>query len=192
MQTSQAPQPTHIHPAPPQGQQGPPPQQQIMPAAPPNPGPAPGQIPMQHAQYAPPQQGHQQQHVQGTTYPPQQQQQAPQHPQQHHHQPPPQQQQQHQQPMYPQHQGLNGGWQSDQDYNERRKMIAKMYVGLFDFRTIVLLVSFFTNVFAKFFLFLKRPFVEAAKAKRSARLVEEASANGQAIRRVVVSLGEII
>jgi hypothetical protein len=24
------------------------------------------------------------------------------------------------------HQGLNGGWQSDQDYQERRKMIAKM------------------------------------------------------------------
>jgi hypothetical protein len=43
-------------------------------------------------------------------------------------QPPPPQQQQQQQappPIYP-HQGLNGGWQSDQDYNERRKMIAKM------------------------------------------------------------------
>ena len=26
------------------------------------------------------------------------------------------------------HQGLNGGWQSDKDVNERRKMIAKMYV----------------------------------------------------------------
>lgn len=24
------------------------------------------------------------------------------------------------------HQGLNGGWQSDKDVNERRKMIAKM------------------------------------------------------------------
>ena len=131
MQTSQAPQPTQIHPAPtgPPGQ-GPPPQQQMMAAAPPNPGPAPGQIPMQHTQYAPPQQGTQ--HVQGATYPPQHQQQPPpqphqqqqyqQQPQQHHQQPPPQQQQ----PVYPQHQGLNGGWQSDKDYNERRKMIAKM------------------------------------------------------------------
>ena len=124
MQTSQAPQPTQIHPAPtgPPGQ-GPPPQQQMMQAAPPNPGPAPGQIQMQHTQYAPPQQGTQ--HVQGTTYPPQQQQQQfqPQQYQQQQQQPPPQQQQQQ---FQPQHQGLNGGWQSDKDYNERRKMIAKM------------------------------------------------------------------
>merc|ERR1712238_45367 len=37
----------------------------------------------------------------------------------------PQQQQQQTTTIYP-HQGLNGGWQSDQDYNERRKMIAKI------------------------------------------------------------------
>lgn len=41
------------------------------------------------------------------------------------------QQQQHQQPQQQQqmqftHQGLNGGWQSDKDYQERRKMIAKI------------------------------------------------------------------
>jgi len=37
----------------------------------------------------------------------------------------PQQQQQQTTTIYAS-QGLNGGWQSDQDYNERRKMIAKM------------------------------------------------------------------
>jgi len=104
---------------------------------------------MQHTQYAPQQQNH----VQGTTYQPQQQQQQQQQPQQQQQQQhqqyasapaapgsmPQQQQTQQvaQQPVVaPQqqqqtttiyaNQGLNGGWQSDQDYNERRKMIAKI------------------------------------------------------------------
>ena len=71
---------------------------------------------------APGQPQQQQQVMQGGVPPSQQQQQQ----QQYHHQ-----QQQPQQAVQQQQgftQGLNGGWQSDQDYNERRKMIAKMYV----------------------------------------------------------------
>lgn len=124
---AQPPQMHPVHAAPaPQGA----PQQQMMSAAPV--AAAPGSIPMQHTQYAPQQQ---QGHVQGTTYQAAPQQQQQQYvsapglqvgtiPQQQVGQPvaapvaqPPQQ--------YP-HTGLNGGWQSDQDYNERRKMIAKM------------------------------------------------------------------
>mmetsp|Transcript_127553 Transcript_127553/g.369253 ORF Transcript_127553/g.369253 Transcript_127553/m.369253 type:complete len:1783 (-) Transcript_127553:44-5392(-) len=71
--------------------------------------PAPGPPQVQHAQYAPQHQhqnsSYQQQH--GAPAPPPA-----------HAQPPAGQQ-------YPA-QGLNGGWQSDQDYNERRKMIAKI------------------------------------------------------------------
>jgi hypothetical protein len=135
MQTSQAPPPPQMHPVPSASAPQAGPQQQMMPAAPVTAGPAPPSIPMQHTQYAPQQLNH----VQGTTY------QAPQQQyvggpavqvgtiphQQQVGQPvaapvaqaQPQQQQAGQ--MYP-HQGLNGGWQSDQDYNERRKMIAKM------------------------------------------------------------------
>ena len=126
----------------------PPSQAQTMPVVPAPPAPAP--LPIQHTQYAPQQQNH----VQGTTYQPQpqpqqqqtQQQQQQTQPQQHQYVSAPvapgtMQQQQTQQvqqqpavaPAPPQqaaslysHQGLNGGWQSDQDYNERRKMIAKM------------------------------------------------------------------
>jgi len=136
MQTSQAPPPPQMHAVPaapaPQGAT----QQQMMPAGPVAAAPVPTSIPMQHTQYAPQQQNH----VQGTTYQAPQQQQyvaAPAGqvgalPQQQQVAQPvgapiaqaqPQQQQAGQ--MYP-HQGLNGGWQSDQDYNERRKMIAKM------------------------------------------------------------------
>lgn len=100
----QAPQPPPMQQHPPNG---PPPQQQqqVMP----NPGN--GAPMMQHAQYAP------QHQAQGVNYnqggmPP-----SP--------VPPPAQQQPQQGQSFP-HQGLNGGWQSDQDYNERRKMIAKM------------------------------------------------------------------
>ena len=126
MQTPQAP-PPQMAPAPQAA-----PQQPMMPAA-----PVAAPIPMQHTQYAPQQQNN----VQGTTFQPQQQQQqryvgAPgtqvgAMPQQQ--QPVTQQvaapvaqpQRQQTTQIYP-HQGLNGGWQSDQDYNERRKMIAKM------------------------------------------------------------------
>eukprot|EP00934_Nitzschia_sp_Nitz4_P007641 Nitzschia sp. Nitz4//scaffold168_size48592//5476//10477//NITZ4_007045-RA/size48592-snap-gene-0.3-mRNA-1//-1//CDS//3329538306//7631//frame0 len=91
---------------PPMQQSGAPASQQGMQA----PGPGPS---MQHMQYQPPSQQQQQQQ--------QQQYQQPQH------QAPAAQpsQQQQQQQQYP-HQGLNGGWQSDQDYDERRKMIAKI------------------------------------------------------------------
>eukprot|EP00536_Pseudo-nitzschia_multiseries_P016034 jgi/Psemu1/247266/estExt_Genewise1.C_10040019 len=112
----------------------------MMPAAPVA-APVPNSIPMQHTQYAPQQQNN----VQGTTYQPAQQQQqryvgAPAAPvgamsqqQQPVAQPvgapvapaPGQPQQQQAAQIYP-HQGLNGGWQSDQDYSERRKMIAKI------------------------------------------------------------------
>jgi hypothetical protein len=83
-------------------------QQQVMPA------PAPNAPIVQHTQYAP------QHQVQGTNYQPQ--------PQQQHQAPPapPQPAQAPPQGQHFPHQGLNGGWQSDQDYNERRKMIAKM------------------------------------------------------------------
>ena len=134
MQTPQAP-PPQMLPVPtapaPQGA----PQQQKISAAPVVAASGPPSIPMQHTQYAPQQQSH----VQGTTY-----QAAPQQQQQYVSAPAVQvgaipQQQQVAQPaaapaaqpqqqagqMYP-HTGLNGGWQSDQDYNERRKMIAKM------------------------------------------------------------------
>ena len=137
MQTPQAPPPPQMHPVPSAPAPQAAPQQQMMSAAPVVGAPVPPSIPMQHTQYAPQQQNH----VQGTTY------QAPQQQQQQYVGAPtvqvgviPQQQQVAQpvaapvaqvQPqqqagqIYP-HQGLNGGWQSDQDYNERRKMIAKM------------------------------------------------------------------
>eukprot|EP00980_Cylindrotheca_fusiformis_P006205 scaffold1327_cov124-Cylindrotheca_fusiformis.AAC.9 len=121
MQASQAPAP------PPQmrtaaSSNGPAPQQPQM-------APAPGPPNVQHTQYAPPPQQQQQQQPSG--YQPQ-----PQHP-------PPAMPQQPGRPQVqaptsqrapaPQqpghhvpHQGLNGGWQSDQDYQERRKMIAKI------------------------------------------------------------------
>jgi len=114
MQTSQPPQ-APMQPAPAQPGQ---PQQAVMAPAPPAPL-------VQHTHYAP--QPTQQQHVQ-PTYQPQHPapaavprpapvaQPAPAAPPQ-----PGQQPGQH----FPQH-GLNGGWQSDQDYQERRKMVAKM------------------------------------------------------------------
>ena len=140
---------SQMHPAQPgAAPPAPPSQPQTMPVVPAPPAPAP--LPIQHTQYAPQQQNH----VQGTTYQPQpqpqqqqtQQQQQQTQPQQHQYVSAPvapgtMQQQQTQQvqqqpavaPAPPQqaaslysHQGLNGGWQSDQDYNERRKMIAKM------------------------------------------------------------------
>ena len=135
MQTPQPPPPPQMHPvqAAPAPQAAP--QQQTMAAAPVASAPVPPSIPMQHTQYAPQQQNQ----VQGTTYQaPQQQQyvgapavQVGAIPQQQVTQPvaPPvsqaQPQQQQAGQMYP-HQGLNGGWQSDQDYDERRTMIAKM------------------------------------------------------------------
>lgn len=141
---------SQMHPAQPgAAPPAPPSQPQTMPVVPAPPAPAP--LPIQHTQYAPQQQNH----VQGTTYQPQPQPQQQQTQQQQQQQTQPQQhqfvsapvapgtmqQQQTQQvqqqpavaPAPPQqaaslysHQGLNGGWQSDQDYNERRKMIAKM------------------------------------------------------------------
>jgi hypothetical protein len=96
---------------------GPPQPQHVMPA------PAPGPPMMQHAQYV------SQHHMQGVNYsqPLPSAHAAPALPHVHQQQQQQQQQLQQQVQSFP-HQGLNGGWQSDQDYNERRKMIAKMYV----------------------------------------------------------------
>jgi len=101
------------------------PQQVAAPMQPPpanGPAPGPAQYQQQAYQGVMQQQPQQQQmQLSGTNYAP-----APQaQPQQAVQQQAPQQQVQQQQQHFP-HQGLNGGWQSDKDYHDRRKMIAKI------------------------------------------------------------------
>lgn len=88
------------------------PQQSAAPMQPPPNGGAPGSAPYQQQQFPNHPGMVQQRQIQGVNYASA----APAQPQQQNHQ-----QQQH----FP-HQGLNGGWQSDKDYHDRRKMIAKI------------------------------------------------------------------